>query len=82
MAKFYLHILDGDSRTEDLEGSEHEDLASAREEARKSAIDLVCDSLRAGQGLGLQRSIIIADERGRILQKIPFAVATRPSAKC
>lgn len=79
MPKYYLHVINGDNRTQDLEGAEYDDLSSARDEARESAIDLVCDSLRAGHGLGLQRSIVIASEDGQAVEELSFALAVRPN---
>jgi phosphohistidine phosphatase SixA len=77
MPRFYLHIVDDGDRILDQEGSEYADASEARVEAVESAIDLVCDSLRAGEGLRLNRSFLIAGEDGEVVEEITFERATK-----
>jgi hypothetical protein len=82
MPRYFLHVRDGDDLVADAEGSELENDAVAQSEAIASAIDIVCESLRTGQGLQLQRSVVIHDEEGRHLLEIPFELALAAQHPC
>lgn len=75
--KYFFHVKNGGGLIEDLEGRCHPDQAAARQEAITSAIELVCESLKAGKGLQLHRSICIMSEDGTQIYEVPFAVAVR-----
>ena len=80
MPRYFLHVQDGATIAEDLEGSEFRDVEAAREEAVSAAIELIIDSLRRRQGLRLERTIAIADETGRVLAQVRFEDAVRLGA--
>jgi len=78
MVRFFFHITDGKSVTEDLEGEEFADIDAARAEATLAATELVSDSLKSGQGLRLHRTIRISDEVGNVIDEVLFANAVLP----
>jgi len=78
MPRYFLHVHDRAEFTEDQEGAEFENLASAIEEAKTSARELMADRLENGGPLGLKRAIIIADECGDTVAKVPFSDALPP----
>lgn len=80
MPRYFLHVQDGATIAEDLEGSEFRDVEAAREEAVSAAIELIIDSLRRRQGLRLERTIAIADETGRVVAQVRFEDSVRPGA--
>lgn len=81
MPRYFLHVQDGETVAEDLEGSEFRNVDAAREEAVSAAIELIIDSLRHRQGLRLERMIAIADETGRIVAEVRFEDAVRSDAE-
>ena len=78
MPRYFLHVQDRTEFTEDPEGAEFDNLGSAIEEAKASARELMAERLEAGGPLGLKRSIVIADEHGDTLAKVPFSDALPP----
>jgi hypothetical protein len=78
MPRYFFHVRADSELVEDFDGSDFPDISAAREEARLSVIDLVCDSLKSGLGLRLDRSVVIADDGGKMLDEILFADAVLP----
>jgi hypothetical protein len=76
MPRFYFHIIDGQKRIEDPDGSELADLETARSEALKSARDLLADKVRYGHIVDGQQ-FEIRDANGTVLATIPFRDAIR-----
>jgi Domain of unknown function (DUF6894) len=72
MPVFFLHVRDGDQLTRDLEGSTLYDLQAARDEAIKSARELMADSIVSEGRIGIDRSIEVSDATGFTLLVIPF----------
>ena len=76
MARFFLHVRDGATLIEDLEGSDLPDLFAARVEALACARDLLAERIRAGQIVDGQR-FEINDEHGTLLDIVMFRDAMR-----
>jgi len=74
MARFYLHIRNGNGYAEDPEGQDLSDLAAARSAAIEGVRSLLAEEARQGQ-LDLSGSIEIANEEGNILLIVPFSEA-------
>jgi hypothetical protein len=79
MARFYLHIVDGDQTIEDLEGAEFSGPDAARDEALISIREVIGHEILSGQGLRLDRSIVIESD-GVTTGQILFAEALLPSS--
>jgi hypothetical protein len=71
MARFYLHIRTGDDLEEDPDGVELPDVAAAREEALRSAREIVADSIRSAKE-DAPDCFIVADANGRELATVPL----------
>jgi len=71
MPRFFLHLLDG-RRYPDHEGSLHDDLESAMEEARNAARGMMADSLAQGAPLPIEERIEIWDEAGTLCSVVTF----------
>lgn len=71
--RYFIHIVTANERIRDPEGAEFDSLASARDEASRSARDLMADELRAGRTLPLGWLVQIEDETERIAFTIKFA---------
>ena len=65
--RYFFDLVDGDMRT-DLGGAELESDAAARQEARLRALDQ--NDTYQLQSYNRYRSIVVRDERGRIVCKI------------
>lgn len=67
--RYYLNIRNGDMLIADLEGADYPSLDEARQEAVRSARELLSEMVRRGEVVN-GRSIEICDEEGRILETI------------
>lgn len=74
MARFFMHVLDGDGWTHDQEGMELSDLAAAMSEALKGGRDLMAAQVLAGT-LDLSHMIVVDDENGQEVHRLPFSEA-------
>ena len=72
MPRFYLHICDASSSTEDDEGYEFADVDAARVEAVWAARELMAADLRNGDPLGLNRFFRVTNENGETLFTVQF----------
>jgi hypothetical protein len=72
MPRYFLHVQNG-SELADPDGAEFQDLTAAQQEATQSARDLMAECLRAGEPLGLGRTMVICDETGVVVATMPFA---------
>ena len=70
MPRFFFHLYN-DMIVEDEEGLELPDLATAREQAIVGGRELLCEQVRIGR-MRLHHRIEVADEKGRIVLKVPF----------
>lgn len=69
MPRYFFHIADGDTISEDREGEVLADLDAAHAEAVNIVIDLICDSLQCLGLMKLHREVLIYgddDSRGRV----------------
>jgi hypothetical protein len=69
MPRFRFNIRKGDSLVPDREGMELVDLEAARDEARNTALDIIMDQARKGEGTAGQK-VEIEDEDGKIVEII------------
>lgn len=74
MARFYLHMRNGDGFIEDAEGQDLPDLAAARLQAIEGVRSVLSEEARHGE-LDMCGSIEIADGDGNILMVLPFSEA-------
>jgi len=75
MPVFFLHVKEGDLWTRDLEGSTLHDLQAARDQAIKSARELMADSIVSEGRIGIDRSIEVSDATSITLLVVPFRQA-------
>jgi hypothetical protein len=75
MHRYFLHIRNGTELLADHDGQEFDDVAAAEQEAAQSARDLMAECLRLAQPLGLGREMVICDDAGSVVAKVPFAKA-------
>ena len=76
MARYFLHVQDGDRLEIDEEGQSFRDTDAARREAISAARELWAETIRAGEERDyLQAAIIIADQRGRQVARVSFLEA-------
>ena len=78
MARYYLHLNECGTVTEDRDGVELATPADARELALQAARDLMSHEVKHGK-LCLSCCIVIADASGRELDRMPFKEALRLS---
>lgn len=71
MPHYFLHIRDGDSFVEDLEGTGFDDLDAARLEAVAAAREILAEKIVAGEEVDGQW-FEICDAEGRVLDKVVF----------
>lgn len=71
MARFCLHIRDGETRLDDTDGIEAADLNLALEEAALSAREILAELVVDGRAIG-DRSFEIFGEDGSLLAVLPF----------
>jgi hypothetical protein len=72
MAMFYFHFRTGDEIAPDLEGFDLPDLHAAREEAIKSAREIVSCAIKSGRA-DPPDHIVIADHCGREVATVALA---------
>jgi hypothetical protein len=70
--RFYLHIKAGTEVFQDEEGAELPSVDAARNEAVKTARELLCLAIRAGKAT-IPEAVVIADETGEPLEVVPLA---------
>jgi len=71
MARFYLHIRDGESWLDDIDGIEAANLDLALEEAALSAREILAELVVEGRVIG-DRSFEVFGEDGSLLAVLPF----------
>jgi hypothetical protein len=74
MARFFLHIRNGEGFSEDPEGQDLADLGEARRQAIDGIRSLLSEEARQGQ-FNLSGAIEIAEGDGNILLIVPFSEA-------
>jgi hypothetical protein len=70
--RFYFHIRMGGELICDHEGQDLPDASAARREAENAARECLADALKGGAE-EVPYAFVIADERGREFEIIPFA---------
>jgi Domain of unknown function (DUF6894) len=75
MPRYFLHVVNGDDRTEDPDGAEFVDLAAAKREAIECARELVSRLVLAGSPLVLGRHFQIANKDGQVVARVSFGDA-------
>jgi hypothetical protein len=75
MPKYFLHIVSGEERTEDPDGSELINIDEAKLEAVHCARDLMACALRDGARMGLHKSFSIESDGGELLASVAFLEA-------
>jgi hypothetical protein len=76
MPRYFFNIRSADGVLRDPDGTELPDLDAARVEAEHSARDLLANILRQGGELNGQ-VFEIADDRGKVLERLPFRSVLR-----
>lgn len=71
MARYYFHIRDGERLSKDPEGADFENLDAAREEAVKSARELLSQRVRNGEEVDGQAFELTAED-GTVIDKVAF----------
>jgi len=72
MGRFFIHIKAGDEVFPDEEGADLPSVGAAREEALRTARELLANAIR-GARAKVPEAIVIADEGGRTLEVVPLA---------
>ncbi len=78
MPRFYRHMQHGDQLIEDPEGIELPDLDAARADALRGVRGLLAEAIQKGTDGLLDDAVIITDEAGRELMRIPFSAGLPP----
>jgi hypothetical protein len=73
MGHFYFHVVEGGELITDVEGAHLRDALEARQMAIRSARELLADAIRGGKNR-IPEAIVIADEQGRTIETVPFAI--------
>lgn len=76
MKRFFLHIRDGTTLIEDLEGSVLPNVEAAREEAMQAAREIIASKILSGEVVDGQ-TFEITDETGAMCATLPFKDAMR-----
>ena len=74
MPLYFLDVVSGDVRHEDPDGSDHDSVDRARDEAHLAIREVVANDIREGRRLDLQRRIEIRDHTG-VLDSVYFSDA-------
>ncbi len=74
MPTFFFHIRGGGIEAEDFIGMDLPSLEAARDEAVRSARDIMMDEIQAGR-LSLKRRIDVEDQDQRPIFSLPFGEA-------
>lgn len=80
MARYFMHICNGNGFVEDSEGIELPDETAAREQALRSARDVMTADIRDGQ-LDLTSFIEVEDSERHLLFTLTFADAVEITHK-
>jgi hypothetical protein len=80
MARFFINIKNGDEVLSDEEGIDLASVDDAKEEALRSARDLLCFAIKAGKPT-VPEAFVITDETGRALETVPLAVVLPTSLR-
>lgn len=72
--RYFIHIVTDQERLVDPDGGEFTDLAAARAEACQSARDLMAEELRCGRPVPFGWRAQVADEQGKVVLTIKFAL--------
>jgi Domain of unknown function (DUF6894) len=78
MPHYFLHVLNGGTRTLDPEGAEYANLDEAKHEAIESARELVGHAALQGHQLQLSSLIEITKDAGTVLATVHFKDAFPP----
>jgi hypothetical protein len=70
-----FNIRSGDVLNKDPEGEEHEDLASAENEAIESAREMMAEEVKSGRAIARGKMFELTAVTGRVLSTIVFAEA-------
>ena len=73
MGRFYFHVVEGAELLTDVEGAHLRDALEARQMAIRSAREILADAIRGGKNR-IPEAIVIADEEGRAIETVPFAI--------
>ena len=73
MGRFYFHVVEGAELLTDVEGAHLRDALEARQMAIRAARELLADAIRGGKNR-IPEAFVIADEQGRAIETISFAV--------
>ncbi|SFB59701.1 hypothetical protein SAMN03159496_05588 [Rhizobium sp. NFR07] len=76
MSRYYFHIRDGDDLAEDREGAEFASIELARDEAFRSAREILAQRLLNDEVIDGQ-AFEITDEQGHLVERVPFRAAMR-----
>lgn len=71
MPHYHLNLFNS-ADTIDHEGRDFLDLAAAKDEAIRSARELMAEHLKAGKPIDLEHRIEITDNEGKVLAHLPF----------
>jgi len=71
LPRYYFHLIDRDGLTEDGQGRELADLATARERAIREARAIICDDVRHGR-IDLSGKIEVTDGDGGMVMTVLF----------
>jgi hypothetical protein len=77
---FYFDFKERVKLFEDKEGLELPSLDAARQEARKTARELLAEAIKAAKAQ-VPEALVIADQDGRTLEVLPLASVLPPSLK-
>ena len=69
MPHFFMHLTDGDKRTDDPQGRSFADLPAARDEAVRAAREIVAEKVRHGEVVDGE-AIEICDASGMLLDTV------------
>jgi hypothetical protein len=73
MGRFFFHVVEGAKLLTDEEGADLRDALEARQMAIRAARELLADAIRGGKNR-IPEAIVIADEEGRAIETVPFAI--------
>jgi hypothetical protein len=78
--RFYFHVKQGGKLFEDEDGLELPSLDAARQEARKTARELLAEAIKAAKAK-VPEAVVITGEDGRALEVVPLASVLPTSLK-
>lgn len=74
MARYFLHVRNGNGLTRDIEGAEYPDLKSARDQAVEGVRSILSEEVRNGI-LDLNGTVEITEGDGTIVLRLAFVDA-------